>query len=81
MFTKHLDLVDNLKTNNPVFGYLFKKYERLEEEIARSERDKKMGAKTFCPKALQKLKQEKRILHTEIYLIVRRIQSKVNHFM
>jgi len=73
MFTKHLDIIDNLKTNNPAFAYLYKKYEKLEEEIARFENDKKIGGEIFCSKTFQKLKQEKRILHTEIYMILKKI--------
>jgi uncharacterized protein YdcH (DUF465 family) len=76
LFTKHLELINTLNASTPAFAYLYKKYVQLEEQIALLESDKAIGGELFCPKNYQKLKHEKRALHQEIYLIIRKIDNR-----
>lgn len=74
MFTAHLELINRLKSTIPAFAYLYNKYERLEKEIAHCELSRKNGHDVLCPKTFLMLKQEKKVLHGEIYKILKKIK-------
>lgn len=74
MFTAHLHLIQRLQSTIPAFAYLYNKYEKLEGEIASYELNRSNGSDLFCPETFLLLKQEKKVLHGEIYKILRKIQ-------